>query len=205
MVEKNELAGLPEEKVPPPESAAPVEDPTAATQPMPPKGSLEDFKIPRKEIDASAMDRLEVPLIHGRVQTELESDRGYYMIAERIIAASQKHLSEQQRDKMTLRKRFAILFSTLLMLEYIFLVIFILLDAVAAIPVDIPEAILQLYITSVFVQTLTAMGVMIAFAFVSKEETRIVGLLNQIIRNYQKVSLDPDEVGPAPAPPDKPE
>ena len=201
MAEKNELAGLPDDKAPPPESAAPAEEPAATMQPAPPKGTLEDFKVPQKEIDASPMERLEVPLIHGRIQTELESDRGYYMIAERIIAASQEHLSEQQRDKMTLRKRFAILFSALLMLEYIFLVIFILLDAIAAVPVDIPEPILQLYTTSVFVQTLTAMGVMIAFAFVSKEETRIVGLLNQIIRNYQKVSLDPDEGGQNTIPP----
>ncbi len=130
------------------------------------------------------------PHVHNRVQTEFESDRSYNMIAAQVIAASQAHLAEQQRDKVALRKRFAILFSALLMLEYIFLVLFILIDAVTLIPADIPDAILQLYITSVFVQTLASMGVMIAFAFVSQEETRIVGLLNQIIKNYQKVTLD---------------
>ena len=74
MVEKNELAGLPEEKVPPPESAAPAEGPTAATRPMPPKGSLEDFKIPRKEIEGSTRMRLEISSMSERVRAELESD-----------------------------------------------------------------------------------------------------------------------------------
>lgn len=163
------------------------------------------FKIPRDQIDPASLQRIEVPQVRDRIQTEFESDRGYNMIAARIIAASQRHLADQQRDKVALRKQFATLFSVLLILEYIFAVIFILLDAITAIPVDVPDATLQLYITSVFVQTLSAMGVMIAFAFVSKEETRIVGLLNQIIQNYQKVRLDPDEVGPASAPPNRPE
>ena len=54
----------------------------------------------------------------------------------------------------------------------------------------VPDRILQAMITSVFLQTLSAMGVMIAFAFMSKEETRIVGLLHQIIEDYQKFQID---------------
>ena len=41
-----------------------------------------------------------------------------------------------------------------------------------------------------FLQTLATFGVMTAFAFVSKEETRVVDLLNQVIQNYQKFQID---------------
>lgn len=148
------------------------------------------FQIPKEQLDMSSMKKLDIPNVRSRIQTEFESNRGYQMVAERIITVSQKHLANQQHDKVELRKKFANLFSVLLILEYVFLVIFILLDAIKSIPVEVPESILQLFITSVFVQTLSAMGVMIAFAFVSKEETRIVGLLNQIIQNYQKFQID---------------
>lgn len=154
-----------------------------------------DFRIPKNQVDDS-LHELEIPMIQDRIQTEFESDRGYHMIADRIISASQKHLAEQQRDKTALRKLFATVFCALLVVEYLVLVLLILLDGAAGIPVEISDSILQLYVASVFVQTITTMGVMIAFAFVSKEETRIVGLLNQIIQNYQKVKLSDDAKSP---------
>lgn len=155
------------------------------------RGSL--YQIPKDKVESASLRKIDTPIVQNRIQTEFESDRGYHMVADRIITVSQKHLADQQRDKVYLRKKFAGVFSVLLILEYIFAVVFILLDAVTVIPVQIPESVLQLYITSVFLQTLSAMGVMIAFAFVSKEETRIVGLLNQIIQNYQKVRLDSED------------
>lgn len=167
---------------------------TAADKDAPPKaapvntGSV--FQIPVEQLDLSALKKMDIPDVRSRIQTEFESNRGYQMVADHIITVSQRHLANQQRDKVELRKKFAGLFSVLLILEYVFMVIFILLDAVTAIPVDVPDSVLQLYITSVFVQTLSTIGVMIAFAFVSKEETRIVGLLNQIIQNYQKFQID---------------
>ncbi len=148
------------------------------------------FQIPREQLDMASLKRMDIPDVRSRIQTEFESNRGYQMVADKIITVSQKHLADQQRDKVALRKQFAKLFSVLLILEYAALVVFILLDAIHSIPVDVPDTVLQMFITSVFLQTLTSMGVMIAFAFVSKEETRIVGLLNQIIQNYQKFQID---------------
>ena len=148
------------------------------------------FQIPKEQLDLSALKKMDIPDVRSRIQTEFESNRGYQMVADHIITVSQRHLANQQRDKVELRKKFAGLFSVLLILEYAFMVVFILLDAITAIPVDVPDSVLQLYVTSVFVQTLSTIGVMIAFAFVSKEETRIVGLLNQIIQNYQKFQID---------------
>lgn len=154
-----------------------------------------NFRIPKSQVDDS-LQKMEIPMIQDRIQTEFESDRGYHMVADRIITASQRHLSEQERDKTALRKLFATVFCALLATEYLVLVVLIILDGATRIPIEISDNILQLYIASVFVQTLTTMGVMIAFAFVSKEETRIVGLLNQIIQNYQKVKLNDDATPP---------
>ena len=190
--------------VPPPktgreESTAQVKKTATAAKDAPPTtenanaepvntGSV--FQIPKEQLDLSALKKMDIPDVRSRIQTEFESNRGYQQVADHIITVSQRHLANQQRDKVELRKKFAGLFSLLLILEYVFMVIFILLDAITAIPVDVPDSILQIYITSVFLQTLSTIGVMIAFAFVSKEETRIVGLLNQIIQNYQKFQID---------------
>lgn len=201
MAEEKTLKENEQEAAPAPTPAptpAPAPTPTPAPAPTPaPTGdtpaSGSMFQIPKEQVDNASLKKLNVPNVRNRIQTEFESDRGYHMVADRIITVSQKHLSEQQKDKVYLRKKFTNVFSALLILEYIFGVLFILLDAITIIPVNVPESVLQLYITSVFLQTLSAMGVMIAFAFVSKEETRIVGLLNQIIQNYQKVNLDDDE------------
>ena len=132
----------------------------------------------------------------SRLQTELESNRDYRSVANRIITVSQKQLEDQQRSKVELRRRFALVFSALLILEYVYLAVIILLDAMSSIPMDVPDRVLQTLITSVFLQTLSAMGVMIAFAFMSREETQIVGLLHQIIEDYQKFQIDTPPKGP---------
>ena len=182
-----ETAKKPAKKTAEAPKAAP---PEAGKAPAEPVNTGSVFQIPKEQLDLSSLQKMDIPDVRSRIQTEFESNRGYQLVADHIITVSQRHLANQQRDKVELRKKFAGLFSVLLILEYIFMVIFILLDAITAIPVDVPDSILQMYITSVFLQTLSTIGVMIAFAFVSKEETRIVGLLNQIIQNYQKFQID---------------
>lgn len=41
---------------------------------VPPGSTLEDFKIPRKEIDGSTIERLEISRMKEKVRAELESD-----------------------------------------------------------------------------------------------------------------------------------
>lgn len=135
--------------------------------------------------------------VQSRIQTELESNRDYRGVANRIITVSQNQLEDQQRNKVELRRKFALVFSALLILEYVYLAVIILLDAMITIPMDVPDRVLQALITCVFLQTLSAMGVMIAFAFMSREETQIVSLLHQIIEDYQKFQLDTPSQGPA--------
>ena len=143
-----------------------------------------------KKKTAAPLKKAGIPNAQSRIQTELESNRDYRGVANRIITVSQNQLADQQRSKVELRRRFAWVFSALLILEYVYLAAVILLDAITPIPLDVPDRVLQALITSVFLQTLSAMGVMIAYAFMSKEETRIVSLLHQIIEDYQKFQID---------------
>ena len=45
---------------------------------------------------------------------------------------------------------------------------------------------LKLFSSLVFVETLSTMGAMVAFAFASKDETKIIKVLNNVIKHYQK-------------------
>lgn len=143
-----------------------------------------------KKKAGNSLKKEDIPHVQSRIQTELESNRDYRGVTNRIITVSQNQLADQQRSKVELRRRFAWVFSALLVLEYVYLAVVILLDAITPIPLDVPDRVLQALITSVFLQTLSAMGVMIAFAFMSREETQIVGLLHQIIEDYQKFRID---------------
>ena len=46
----------------------------AISSSVPLGGTLEDFKIPRKEIDGSTIERLEISRMKEKVRAELESD-----------------------------------------------------------------------------------------------------------------------------------
>ena len=146
--------------------------------------------VKKKKTIGNPLKKSALPSVQSRIQTELESNRDYRGVANRIITVSQNQLEDQQRSKVQLRRRFAWVFSALLLMEYVYLAAVILLDAITPIPMEVSEGILHALITSVFLQTLSAMGVMIAFAFMSREETRIVGLLHQIIEDYQKFQID---------------
>ena len=124
-----------------------------------------------------------------RARTELESDKNYQEVTKQIIDISKTYLFTQQKEKINLRKRFFNLFSWLICVQFIFIVLFILFDSCPKVTLEIPDETLKVYIVSVFLETLTAIGTMIAFAFASKEETRIVGVLNSIVENYQKFRL----------------
>ena len=48
------------------------------------------------------------------------------------------------------------------------------------------DSILMAYMTSIFVETLSAIFVMIKYAFNSDQEVKLIGILNNAISNYKK-------------------
>ena len=51
---------------------------------------------------------------------------------------------------------------------------------------QISDFILNIYIVSVFVETLAGLIIMIKFAFDSKQEVELIKILNAIITNFKK-------------------
>ena len=52
---------------------------------------------------------------------------------------------------------------------------------------NISDDMLKIYIISVFLETLSVIAAMIAFAFSSKDETNIINALSEIVKVYQKM------------------
>ena len=125
-----------------------------------------------------------------RTEIEYESDKGYREISEKIIQISSDYLANEHDNKKELRRNFGILFSILISLQYAFIVVAIVLNACLGVSFYINQEILKLYIISVFVETLSAIGIMIVFAFASKDETTIISVLNNVIEHYQKFNID---------------
>lgn len=119
-------------------------------------------------------------------QIEYESDRGYHEIAKKIVEISGQYLKNQGENKAPLRNTFVSFFKWLLGGQFLLLIIFLFLNSIKTIPFEMSEYLLTTYIASVFVETLSLIGVMIAFSFTSKEESNIVHILTTVIQNYQK-------------------
>ena len=117
---------------------------------------------------------------------EYESNKGYQQIARKVVEISKEYLTTQTAKKTGLRKLFSIFFICILSIQLLFLFVLIILNSCHTIPFQVSEYILTTYIASVFVETLSAIGVMLSFCFTSKEESKIVGILTTVIQNYQK-------------------
>lgn len=124
-------------------------------------------------------------------ETEIakQSEEGYRKLSEKIVSIIDDYLKRQDTGKEPLRKSFVPFFKNLLILQYIVLAVWILWDSCYLFPFRISETVLHIYIVSVFLETLSTIGVMIAFAFSTKEESTIVSVLTTIIENYQKYTL----------------
>ncbi len=113
-----------------------------------------------------------------------ESEKTYREIAQLIVNTSSKQLNEQNQSKTKLKSIFTIFFIVFISAQYVVLVGLMLLKALAG--VDLSDTVLITYITSVFVETLGSIAVMIAYAFDSKQEVNILEILNGVISNFQK-------------------
>lgn len=117
---------------------------------------------------------------------EAESNRNYYKTVSEIVGIAKDHLKHQNKEKTGIRDKLIVFFIVLLSLQIVAVVVFITLTACGEINFAITDYLLTVFITSVFVETLGAITIMIVFAFGSKEEVEVVGLLTTTIKNYQK-------------------
>ncbi|MBE6534810.1 MAG: hypothetical protein E7678_07610 [Ruminococcaceae bacterium] len=113
------------------------------------------------------------------------SEDTYKKIALQIVNTSSQQLKDQNTSKNNLKTIFTWFFIAFIAIQYLVLVSLLFIKAFVA-TLNLSDTVIIAYITSVFVETLGAVAVMIKYAFDSKQEVNILSILNGVISNYQK-------------------
>lgn len=113
-----------------------------------------------------------------------QSEDAYRDVADKIVSQSIEQLGEQNESKNDLKKLFTIFFTIFISVQ--FLIMVGLLVCVGFFEMALSDTVLISYITSVFVETIGAIIIMIRYAFDSQQEVNILQILNGVIENYQK-------------------
>ncbi len=114
-----------------------------------------------------------------------ESEIRYIKIVEEIVDSSKQQLFSQHDNKSSIRKKFQNFFIKLLSWQMVAVIALIILSACFK-WFDISDKVIIVFITSVFVETLGAIVIMIKFAFDNTQEVQILKILSGAIRNFQK-------------------
>ena len=121
--------------------------------------------------------------IDAKIMTQ--SEDAYIKIAEKIVQTSTNQLEDQNESKNKLKEKFTKFFICFISIQYGFLALLLVGMAIFDF-VELDTDIVMAYITSVFVETLGAIILMITYAFNSQQEVKILEILNKVIANYQK-------------------
>ena len=124
---------------------------------------------------------------------ELESNEYYNDVVNSIVTTASDYLSNAEGEKRNLRKIFFRFFICILILQLISVIVFTLFDATGWFGFEMTDNMLSVFIGSVFVETLAAIGVMIAFAYASNDEVKIIELLTAVVESYQKYNINKNE------------
>lgn len=114
------------------------------------------------------------------------ANKKYQETVTNIVDIANAYLRNQQNGKKALRRVFCWFFIILLSVQLVSVIVFMIFAMVW----EVSETLLLTYITSVFVETLSAIVIMIKFAFESKDEVEIIKLLTAIVHNYQFLGQD---------------
>ncbi len=116
------------------------------------------------------------------------SEEAYIRIVSNVVEKSSSSLNELRDDKKNLRNSFVNLFKGLIMAQLIGLA-FILMFKGFCPYFNVADNIILTFMTTVFVETMGVITLMILFAFKSDEEIKIIDILNSVVGNYQKFSI----------------
>lgn len=114
-----------------------------------------------------------------------KSEEAYIEIVKVVVEKSGKNLDNLRNDKVALRKKFVNLFSFVLISQLIVLFAILITKGFFS-WFYISSDIIITYMSTLFVETLGVIAMMITFAFKSSEEIRIIDILNSVVSNYQK-------------------
>lgn len=132
-----------------------------------------------QKFDTSAMDRNIIE------DAEVESDIEYRKIAKSIVDISNDQLGKQNKSKIDLKESFETFFKWLLSLQLIAIFALLIIKGFFK-DFNITDSVLIAVISSVFVESLGIVAVMVKYAFDSEQEVKILEILKELIKNYQK-------------------
>lgn len=115
----------------------------------------------------------------------IKSEEAYIDIVKTVVNLSGENLENLRMDKKKLRDKFVNFFIVILSAQmFVLFTIFLLKGFFSWF--EVGEKALTVYMTSVFVETLSVIAIMITFAFKSKEEIDIIGILNAVVSKFKK-------------------
>lgn len=120
------------------------------------------------------------------VEAEIQSSESYHAVVSEIVSTAKEQLKGSNQEKTSIRTKFLGFFVIMLSLQFASVGTFLALSATESVKFLISDSLMQIYVGSVFVETLGEVGIMIKFAFDSKDEVKIIELLTAVVNNYQK-------------------
>ena len=141
----------------------------------------EKVSVPYENVEFDSYPYLEE--IDRELSPEEESDKDYRKITKQIIKITQENLDSQYEDKKIIRKPILNFIVVLVSVQYVFLAFWIVLNKGC---IGASDSVVTAYIVSVFAETFAGLMVIIKFAFDSKQETKLIEILNSVIENFQK-------------------
>ncbi len=113
------------------------------------------------------------------------SEKKYIELVGKVIDISNGQLEIQNINKEGLRGKFTKYFKWLLSIQYLVLVVLLVLNATLN-NFNISDTVFLTYISSVFVETLGVIIIMVKFAYDNKTENQILEVLRAVVGEYKK-------------------
>lgn len=127
----------------------------------------------------------DVDEIDNEIATQdVRSDNTYQVTAKKIVRASIKQLIDQNSTKNGLRKVLLNSFIWLLFLQLLLIAVLVILSS-CSINFNVDKTVLITIITSVFVETLGVIAIMVKYAFDNTQEVEIINILHSYISNFK--------------------
>ena len=137
-----------------------------------------------------AFNSSDVPIIVKKKKSiKDKSEEIYLEVVQDVVDFSKINLETIHFEKKLLRDRLIEFCLQILAIQLVFLFLFLVLRQ----QMGLSDNVLSVFMTSVFVETLGAIFIMIKFAFKSDEEVKIIDILNAVVKNFQKYDDSSDK------------
>lgn len=145
--------------------------------------------IPSVDIGAFRdMPKSELTKIDDATKNSIESDQDYRQITKTIIDHTATQLDKHTSAKSPLRMALLIFVISLLSLQFIVLALILFFKSLWGLAIS--DFVINVYIVSLFVETLAGLIIMIKFAFDSEQEIKLISILNSIVVDFKKYKED---------------